>query len=78
MFSLICAWLHAQVNNREAADFRRHLAHYDVIVMILHFLAQVTKINFVGHKDSFHLPYTVSSFVADDLWHILLRKLTQV
>ena len=29
-FSLICVW----VNNREAGDWRRHRAHYDVTVMI--------------------------------------------
>ena len=33
MFSLICTWINAWVNNREAGDWRRHRAHYDVIVM---------------------------------------------
>ena len=33
MFSLICVWINGWVNNREAGDFRRHLGHYDVIVM---------------------------------------------
>ena len=33
MFSLICAWTNAWVNNREAGDLRRHRSHYDVIVM---------------------------------------------
>ena len=33
LFSLICAWLHGWVNNREAGDLRRHNAHYDVIVI---------------------------------------------
>ena len=33
MFSLICSWINAWVNNREAGDLRRHLDHYDVIVM---------------------------------------------
>ena len=36
MFSLICARIHCWVNNREAGDFRRYRAHYDVIVMSLH------------------------------------------
>ena len=35
MFSLICAWINAWVNNCEAADLRRLRAHYDVIVMHL-------------------------------------------
>ena len=34
MFSLICVWINDWVNNREAGDLRRHLAHYDVRVMI--------------------------------------------
>ena len=33
MFSLICIWINAWVNNREAGDLRRYRAHYDVIVM---------------------------------------------
>ena len=33
MFSLICAWIDAWVNSREAGDLRRHGVHYDVIVM---------------------------------------------
>ena len=32
-FSLICAWIKAWVNKREAGDLRRHRAHYDGIVM---------------------------------------------
>ena len=30
----IIAWIYDWVNNREAADLRRHRAHYDVIVML--------------------------------------------
>ena len=33
MFSLVCVWINGWVNNREAGDFRRHHAHYDVIVI---------------------------------------------
>ena len=35
MFSLICAWINAWVNNREAGDLRRHRTHCDVIVMYI-------------------------------------------
>ena len=35
MFSLICAWINAWVNNRKTGDLRRHRVHYDVIVIIL-------------------------------------------
>ena len=34
MFSLICGWINARVNPREAGDVRRHGAHYDVNLMI--------------------------------------------
>ena len=34
MFSLICAWINAWVNNREAGDLKRHRCHYGVIVML--------------------------------------------
>ena len=37
MFSLICAWIKVWINNREAGDFRRHRAHYDVTVMTIGF-----------------------------------------
>ena len=33
MSSLICDWINSWVNNREAGDLRRYMAHYDVIVM---------------------------------------------
>ena len=33
MFSLICASTNGQANNRDAGDFKRHDAHYDVTVM---------------------------------------------
>ena len=36
IFSLICAWINAWVNNREASDLRRHRVHYDVILMRIH------------------------------------------
>ena len=34
MFSLILLWINDWVNTREAGDWRRYLAHYDVTVMI--------------------------------------------
>ena len=43
MFSFICAWINGWVTNRGAGDLRRHLAHYDVIVMynmVLHMACQ--------------------------------------
>ena len=34
MFSLICVWINAWVNNREASDLRRHRGHDGVTVML--------------------------------------------
>ena len=36
MFSLICVWISAWINNCESGDLWRHHAHYDVIVMQRH------------------------------------------
>ena len=33
MFSLICAWINAWVNNGDAGDLTRYRAHYDVTAM---------------------------------------------
>ena len=33
MFSLICVWINARANNREAGDLRRYRARDDIIVM---------------------------------------------
>ena len=38
MLSLICVWINGWVNNCEAGDLRRYLAHYDVTVMIISIL----------------------------------------
>ena len=35
MFSLICAWINAWVNNSKAGDLRRDIAHYDVTIMMV-------------------------------------------
>ena len=37
MFSLICVWINAWVNNREAGDLRRYRAHCDVTVINANF-----------------------------------------
>ena len=34
IFSWICAWINGWVNNREAGDLRRHITHYNVIIML--------------------------------------------
>ena len=45
MFSLICAWINDQINNREAGDLKRYRTHYDVTVM-LPFHTNIRKIQF--------------------------------
>ena len=35
MFSLICAWTNAWVNNWDSIDWRCHCTHYDIIVMTI-------------------------------------------
>ena len=57
MFSLICVWINGWVNNREAGDLRRYLAHYDVIVM-----GRKVHVNDVGNTFS-QCPKTVSHTV---------------
>ena len=47
MFSLICAWINGWVDNREAGDWRRHRAHYDVIVMFLFLKVDIGNANHV-------------------------------
>ena len=38
---LICAWINALVNNREAGDLRRHRAHYDVRIICTYLCPQL-------------------------------------
>ena len=50
MFSLICAWIHAWVNNGEVGDLRRHRAHYDVTVMgLCHYCSSVWLVAYTRH-----------------------------
>ena len=44
MFSLICAWINGWVNTREAGDLRRHRTNYDVIVMQIEKILNVSQI----------------------------------
>ena len=61
MFTLICVRINGWVNNREAGDFRRHLAHYDVIVMGLRTesaLGWFSKTNAYEHLNSQALKFS--------------------
>ena len=49
MFSFICTWINAHVNNREAGDLRHHCVHYDIIVMLVNFLPKYSQLMHMGH-----------------------------
>ena len=51
MVSLICAWIDGRVNNRVAGDFRRHRAHYGVIVMCC---CNMGNISDIQHENKSH------------------------
>ena len=61
MFSLICAW----INNREAGDLRRHLAHSDVILL---------KIRITSY-DSYGISLT--SAIMDLAWWLVMAYFVQ-
>ena len=42
MFSLICSWTNRWTNRRDAGDLNNHRAHYDVIVMISPYHADIS------------------------------------
>ena len=42
VFSLICAWRNGWANNRNASDFIRHGAHYDVTVIVPWIVLDIT------------------------------------
>ena len=63
MFALICAWINAWANYREAGDLIRHRVHYDAIVMglilIIYVLADIQAVN--GGRWSAETVRTISS-----------------
>ena len=57
MFSLICAWIKAWVNNREAGDLRRHRIHYGVIITIFQIWTETTNKPYAHHRVYFVYEY---------------------
>ena len=43
-FSFICAWTNGCANNRDAGDFTRHRAHYDVTVMLCSYTTMISAV----------------------------------
>ena len=69
VFSLICVWKkNAWVHNRGAGDLRRHLSHYDVIVMI----SSVFMGGGGGGGDIDHCPACRTSLIATRFWVVLI------
>ena len=68
MFSLICVWINGWVNDCEAGDLRRHLGHYDVIVM----RNGITFFRLLQHNDIYHSNSTTHWSLRDVL--IILIK----
>ena len=84
IFSLICARINGWVNNREAGDFRRYRAHYDVIVMIIASAFVSTVVTTLGSfrysffaltpLDAVVLQENMVSSMAFGLYHSCLRR----
>ena len=60
VLSFIFTWINAWVNNRETGDLRRHCAHYDAIVMILHCYVYCYYGYYYGYEKE-NLPVTYKS-----------------
>ena len=65
IFSLICVWINGWVNNREAGDWRRYRAHYDVSVMIRY---HCQLFSFVFERT--HLPLSICLNLYKETSHI--------
>ena len=69
IFSLICVWINGWVYNREAGDWRRYRAHFDISVMIL--LQNVPQIHvvFVASSLMQRLERNIPGSGNSKLWH---------
>ena len=70
MFSLICVWIKGWVNNGEAGDLRRYLAHYDVTVMMWQLAVGDDVRQFVYNVAQFSFK-AMSNFKGVFSWHNL-------
>ena len=71
MFSLICAWIKGEVNNREAGDLRRHRAHCDVTVMV----NRIIWTKFESWYNNFHPRKCIwKSHLQNHYWHCMTLK----
>ena len=76
----ICVWINGWINNREAGDFRRYRAHYDVIVKVFLVLTHrddclqresvVTWLALQAPIPCFHMILTRSSLFLQMSWHL--------
>ena len=78
MFSLICAWINAWVNNREAGDLRRYRSHYDVTIMCERHAECLMCMGFMEeiallHWNISHLRWNLQSFAFFITGSVLVR-----
>ena len=57
MFFFICAWTNAWANNRDAGDFRCHLAHYDVTLIRGQYHIEATDCNKMANRSKISLQH---------------------
>ena len=69
MFSLICAWINDWVNSRDAGDFRRHCAHYDVNVMPPEWTKTSGTVS-----NGMTSPCTLTNWTSASLWHRIMAS----
>ena len=77
MFSLICPWINGWVNNREAGDWRRQRAQYDVIAMDLYhqipvYTAMILHLFRWWHLSNHH---QAISWIKDDILYLTILAL---
>ena len=69
MFSLICTWISAWVNHREAGDLRRHRTHYEVTLMFA-----VIGCQCIFSSQWIHMIYLPIFIRVDPLWNNLIHE----
>ena len=82
MFSLICAWTNGWANNRAADGWRRHRAHYDVIVMVKEQFSNkyyglsswVLKIKFVSNEGVLMSRSRLNNGATHGGWHFDIHR----
>ena len=77
MFSLICALINGWINNGETGDWRRHRAHYDVIVMYMSAGPSILRLHGTPETQTFQSSSNQAYSSDNDLhlWRLFERKI---